>query len=266
MASYTGGKQPYSPSAPPAPDPDYPRVSHPYQPPPPPATPSLPYAPIPSSSSSFGSGPPQGYGYYPNHQQQQNVYSSFPPGTHPDVIRSFQMVDRNQNGYIEERELQEALACNYQKFSLRTLRLLIFLFRNSNESYSRIGSFNYSVVYGSGPKEFAVIWSCLGQWRAIFERFDRDRSGKIDAVELRDALYSLGYALPPSVLQVLISRYDDGSGRTRVELNFDSFVECGMIVKGLTEKFKEKDPCYTGSATLAYDTFMSMIIPFIVSE
>lgn len=35
--------------------------------------------------------------------------------------------------------------------------------------------------------------------QAIFERFDRDRSGKIDSMELRDALYSLGYAIPPSV-------------------------------------------------------------------
>lgn len=43
-------------------------------------------------------------------------------------------------------------------------------------------------------------------------------------MELRDALYSLGYAIPPSVLQVLISKYDNGSGR-KVELNFDSFVE-----------------------------------------
>ena len=60
--------------------------------------------------------------------------------------------------------------------------------------------------------------------QAIFERFDRDRSGKIDSMELKDALYSLGYAVPPSVLQVLISKYDDRSGR-RVELNFDSFVE-----------------------------------------
>lgn len=43
-------------------------------------------------------------------------------------------------------------------------------------------------------------------------------------MELRDALYSLGLAIPPSVLQLLISKYDDGSG-SRVELNFDSFVE-----------------------------------------
>ncbi|KAL1557612.1 putative calcium-binding protein CML48 [Salvia divinorum] len=246
---------PNKPSTPPAPDPVEPRVAHPYQPP----SPYAPIAPPHPHSGSFGSGsPPQGYGYYqpppPPQPPTANVYSSFPPGTHPEVIRSFQMVDRNQNGYIEERELQEALAWNYQRFSPSTLRLLIFLFRDPRESSSIIG-----------PKEFAAIWSCLGQWRAIFERFDRDRSGKIDAMELRDALHSLGYAVPPSVLQILISRYDDGSRRP-VELSFDSFIEGGMIVKGLTEKFKEKDKRYTGSATLTYETFMCMIIPFLVAD
>ncbi|KAJ0969720.1 hypothetical protein J5N97_022597 [Dioscorea zingiberensis] len=41
--------------------------------------------------------------------------------------------------------------------------------------------------------------------------------------------------------------------------------KCGMIVKGLTEKFKEKDTRYTGSATLSYEDFMTMIIPFLVA-
>ncbi|KAK9279882.1 hypothetical protein L1049_013565 [Liquidambar formosana] len=227
------------------------------------AAPSLPESyrqdqrPYSSSSSSYyGQQPP-----VPKYGQVSSSSSSsssshgqswFPPGTHPDVIRSFQMVDRDRSGFIDENELQQALSSGYQRFNLRTIRLLMFLFTNPKDSL-RIG-----------PSEFAALWSCLGQWRAIFERFDRDRSGKIDAMELRDALYSLGFAIPPSVLQVLISKYDNGSGR-RVELNFDSFVECGMIVKGLTEKFKEKDPRYTGSATFTYDTFMTMIIPFLVS-
>ena len=60
--------------------------------------------------------------------------------------------------------------------------------------------------------------------QGIFERYDKDRSGKIDVMELRDALYGLGYMVPGSVLQLLISKYDNGSNR-RVELDFDSFVE-----------------------------------------
>lgn len=140
MASFSGSNRPYAPSAPPAADPDEPRVAYPYQPSQPPSNPSLPYAPITHThSSSATSFAPQGYGYYHHQPPQQGVYSAFPPGTHPDVVRTFQMVDRNQNGYIEETELREALAWNYQKFSLSTLRLLIFLFRNPRESSSIIG-------------------------------------------------------------------------------------------------------------------------------
>ncbi|KAG5578020.1 hypothetical protein H5410_058154 [Solanum commersonii] len=250
MSSY-GNRPSYSPSAPPLSDPNEPPIAHPYHPPSSSSS-SANYSNYPHQSQpqTAGYGPGSSYGYY---QNPPNYGSGFPPGTDPQVIQSFQMVDRDCSGFVEEKELQQALSSGYQRFSLRTIRLLIFLFKNPSEYFPRIG-----------PKEFAALWSCLGQWRATFERFDRDRSGKIDATELRDALYSLGYMVPPSVLEVLISRYTDGSGR-RPELCFDSFVECGMVVKGLTEKFKEKDTRYTGSAKLTYDEFMAMILPFIVS-
>ncbi|KAJ0952915.1 putative guanylate cyclase activating protein [Helianthus annuus] len=260
MSSYYGHNT--APSAPPEPHPQpashpgsQPGVGYPYQQP-----------PVQSQQPAYGYN--NNYGHNQNQNQTQNPNSSigfgggqygyppapsFPPGTHPEVIRSFQMVDLDRSGFIDAKELQQALISAYQKFSIRTIRLLMFQFRNPLDPFR------------TGPKEFADLWSCLGQWRAIFERFDRDRSGKIDAAELRDALYSLGYAVPPPVLQLLISKYDDQSGR-RVELSFDSFVECGMIVKGLTEKFKEKDTRYTGSATLSYETFMTMVIPFLAAE
>lgn len=145
MTSFSGNNQPYAPSAPPASDTDEPRVAYPYQSSQPPSNSNLssPYAQITHThSSSYGSGPApsaQSYGFYNYQPPQQNVYSAFPPGTHPDIIRSFQMVDRNQNGYIEETELREALAWNYKEFSLSTLRLLIFLFRDPRESSLIIG-------------------------------------------------------------------------------------------------------------------------------
>ncbi|KAF9684690.1 hypothetical protein SADUNF_Sadunf04G0144800 [Salix dunnii] len=195
--------------------------------------------------SYYGQGTSGGGGY-------SYGYSGFPPGTSPDIIRSFEMVDRDRSGFIDENELQQALSSGYQRFQIRTVRLLMFLFRNPHDP-QRIG-----------PKEFAALWTCLGQWRGIYERYDKDKSGKIDLFELRDALYSIGLATPSSVLQVLISKYDDGSGR-KIELDFDSFVECGVILKGLTEKFKEKDERYTGTVSFNYDEFMSMAIPFLVS-
>ncbi|EEF38552.1 ef-hand calcium binding protein, putative [Ricinus communis] len=237
-----------------------PSSSHSYAP----SAPSLPeqqghpYSSSPPSSSSdfrrqqqqYQQPPPYGAGY--GQSGYSHGYSDFPAGTHPDVIRSFQMVDRDRSGFIDENELQQALSSGYHRFHIRTIRLLMFLFKNPHDPL-RIG-----------PKEFTALWSCLGQWRGIFERYDKDRSGKIDLFELRDALYGIGYAIPPSVLKILISKYDDGSGN-KIELNFDSFVECGMILKGLTEKFKQKDSRYTGTATFNYDEFMSMVIPFLVS-
>ncbi|GAB4824697.1 hypothetical protein Ancab_007562 [Ancistrocladus abbreviatus] len=205
----------------------------------------------PPSASSYPS--PYGYGYGYGYGQQHQQQISFPPGTDPEIIRVYQVVDRDGSGFIDDTELQKALSSGYYHFNIRTIRLLMFLFKNPQDASLRVG-----------PKEFAALWKCLGEWRAIFQRFDKDRSGKIDATELRDALYSLGYAVPPSVLQLLTSLYDDGS-RRKVELNFDSFIECGMIVKGLTEKFKEKDKSYTGSATLAYETFLTMVLPFLAT-
>ncbi|CAL0332139.1 unnamed protein product [Lupinus luteus] len=219
-----------------------------------PSAPSLPdqYSNNNAPSNYHHAPPPpsnHGTGYY---GQLSSSSYSFPQGTNPDVIRTFQMFDRDQSGSIDDKELQQALSSAFHNFNISTIRFLIFLFKDPREPL-RIG-----------PKEFAAIWNCLGQWRGIFERYDKDRSGKIDPLELRDALYGIGYAVPGSVLQLLLSKYGDGSGR-RVELGFDSFVECGMIIKGLTEKFKEKDTRRTGSAKLSYDEFMSMVIPFLVS-
>lgn len=158
------------------------------------------------------------------------------------------MADVDGSGSVDDRELQRVLSSVNHEFSLRTVKLLMFLFANNTQ---RIG-----------PKEFAALWQCIAEWQVIFVRFDRDRSGKIDSLELRDALLSLGYAISPSILQILVSKYDR-TGQSR-DIDYDNFIECGIVVKGLTDMFKAKDTRYTGSATLNYETFMLMVLPFIV--
>jgi len=115
-----------------------------------------------SSSSSYAPSAPslpesydqRGQAYSTSHQsnhsqqqqqQQQSYYgqgngggssyghSGFPPGTSPDVIRSFEMVDRDRSGFIDENELQQAISSGYQRFSIRTIRLLMFLFKNPHD-------------------------------------------------------------------------------------------------------------------------------------
>lgn len=91
---------------------------------------------------------------------------------------------------------------------------------------------------------------------AKFNQFDMDRSRTIEVEELRLALLSFNFAIPDAVLQMLVSKYDmTGSSRS---IQFDNFLECGFIVKGLTEKFRDQDQLRVGSSTFDYTSFMLM--------
>ncbi|CAI0625725.1 unnamed protein product, partial [Linum tenue] len=105
---------------------------------------------------------PSGYGVHQNQQQQQKYrqhpqsygqgssssgYSGFPPGTHPDVIRSFEMVAVDWSGYIDEKELQRALSSRYQASICQTLIEVLKMLAQ------------WGFFCDSGPKEFAALWS-----------------------------------------------------------------------------------------------------------
>ncbi|XP_057784705.1 calcium-binding protein CBP-like [Salvia miltiorrhiza] len=261
-AGYPYGAQPPSSQS-------YP--SGPYGAQPPPGQ-SSPYAPAPSPygapsappgapNQSYGapSAPPgapnQSYGGYPPSAYGSPFAaltpSAFPPGTDPSVISCFQMADQDGSGFIDDKELQRALSSYNQSFSLRTVHLLMYLFTNTN-------------TRKIGPKEFTQVFYSLQSWRAIFERFDRDRSGKIDMNELRESLLSLGFSVSPVILELLVSKFDKSGGKNKA-IEYDNFIECCLTVKGLTEKFKEKDTSFSGSATFTYESFMLTVLPFLIA-
>lgn len=64
----------------------------------------------------------------------------------------------------------------------------------------------------------------LQNWRANFEKFDRDRSGRIDALELREALLSLGFSVSPFVLDLLVLKFDKTGGMNKA-IEYDHFIE-----------------------------------------
>nr|XP_040242757.1 calcium-binding protein CBP [Aegilops tauschii subsp. strangulata] len=217
-----------------------------------------PYGAQPPSSAAPYGGPPAAQPYAGGGSGGYGspfaalVPSTFPPGTDPNVVACFQAADRDGSGMIDDKELQSALSgFSSQSFSLRTVHLLMYLFTNTN-------------VRKIGPKEFTSVFYSLQNWRGIFERFDRDRSGRIDAPELRDALLDLGYSVSPTVLDLLVSKFDKTGGKNKA-VEYDNFIECCLTVKGLTEKFKEKDTAYSGYATFGYEAFMLTVLPFLIA-
>ncbi|XP_050114858.1 probable calcium-binding protein CML49 isoform X1 [Malus sylvestris] len=204
----------------------------------------------PNQGGGGGGGyPPPAHGY--GSPFAALLPSVFPPGTDPNVIACFQLADQDGSGFIDDKEMQRALSSYNESFSLRTVHLLMYTFTQTN-------------ARKIGPKEFAALFYSLQSWRGIFERFDRDRSGFIDANELRDALLSLGFSVSPVVLELLVSKFDKSGGKKRA-IEYDNFIECCLTVKGLTEKFKEKDKAYTGMGTFNYEEFMLTVLPFLIA-
>ncbi|KAL4353199.1 hypothetical protein GQ457_06G012630 [Hibiscus cannabinus] len=251
---------PYTAGAPPPPQPygASPYGAAPY------GAPSAPYSAPPGEkpkkdklqAHGVGGAPPAQGGSYPPMGGYGSPFaalvpSAFPPGTDPNIVACFQMADQDGSGFIDDKELQRALSSYNQSFSLRTVHLLMYLFTNTN-------------TRKIGPKEFSAVFYSLQNWRAIFERFDRDRSGRIDANELREALLSLGFSVSPVVLDLLVSKFDKTGGKSKA-IEYDNFIECCLTVKGLTEKFKEKDTTYSGNATFTYEAFMLTVLPFLIA-
>ncbi|KAG7033501.1 putative calcium-binding protein CML49, partial [Cucurbita argyrosperma subsp. argyrosperma] len=224
--------------------------------------PSAPYGSSPGEkppkdkpNQSYGGSASGGHGYPPPSAYGSPfaslMPSAFPPGTDPSIVACFQVADRDRSGFIDDKELQGVLSSYNQKFSMRTVHLLMFHFTNT--STRKIG-----------PKEFIALFYGLLSWRGIFERFDSDRSGKIDSRELKEALFSLGFSVSPMILDLLVSKFDKSGGNSKA-IEYDNFIECCLTVKGLTEKFKEKDTMYSGSATFSYEAFMLTVLPFLIA-
>lgn len=65
--------------------------------------------------------------------------------------------------------------------------------------------------------------------QAMFEKVDRDRSGKIDSNELREALMSLGLAVSPVVLDLLVTKFDKTGGKSKA-IEYDNFIEYVLMI------------------------------------
>lgn len=225
-----------------------------------------------ASPTQYGNPTPgSNYGGYGQYQQQQQGYgataypppsspygapptssSMFPPNTDRAIIQIFQQADVDRSGTIDANELGRLLSEGRVAFSPRTVRLMLHLFADNPADPTRIG-----------PTGFVNLWRELGVWHEKFMEYDRDRSGTIDVRELQQVLLSFHFAIPPSVLEMLVRKYDI-SGYNR-GIGYGQFIECGFIVKGLTEKFRDQDRTRTGSATFDYTSFMLMVIPFIAA-
>jgi len=85
----------------------------------------------------------------------------------------------------------------------------------------------------------------------------RDKSGSINHTELEEALTAFGYNLSPAVYTALLRKFD----RTKNQaVRFDDFIQCCLVLHGMTETFRSEDTDMDGVITISYEKFLTMIL------
>jgi len=160
----------------------------------------------------------------------------------PQVAQWFQAVDQDNSGQIDAKELGQALANgDMSQFSQEACQMMINMF-DSNLT----GTIDVN--------EFGKLFQYINQWKAMFEGYDRDRSGQIDQGEFTQALQQMGYRFSPQFVQNLLAKFNP---RER-KLTLDNFIIVSVQVKRLTDSFRSRDTQMQGTATMQYEDFIGL--------
>lgn len=96
-----------------------------------------------------------------------------------------------------------------------------------------------------GLTEFNVLWNKIRKWLVIFRQFDLDKSGSMNAYEMRLALESAGFKLNNQLHNLLITRYSEPD----LSINFDNFICCIIRLETMYRFFVKMDTDRDGSVT-----------------
>lgn len=202
----------------------------------------------PPGQPGYGAPPPGQPGYgapQPGYGPPAGGFGGPPSGIDPQIYQWFLTVDQDKSGHITAHELQQALVNgNWSHFNPETCRLMISMFDKDNSGTIQL-------------HEFQALWNYIQQWKSVFERFDNNRSGSIEAQELTGAFAQMGYNVSPQFAAIVIGKFDIYGRRS---LTLDNFIQSCVMLKSLTDSFKQRDPQMQGNIRMNYEDFMTTAI------
>ncbi|XP_075451640.1 calpain-2 catalytic subunit isoform X2 [Ascaphus truei] len=107
-----------------------------------------------------------------------------------------------------------------------------------------------------GLKEFNILWSKLQKYQRIYRNIDVDRSGTMNAYEMRKALEQAGFKLNCQLHELLVARYAD----EELSIDFDNFVRCLLRLEIMFKLFRQLDTEKTGVVPLTEANWLSLTI------
>ena len=71
------------------------------------------------------------------------------------------------------------------------------------------------------------------------------------------AFQQMGYRVSPQFVNLVVFKFDT---RARRALSLDSFIQASVLLKSITDVFRQKDTNLSGTITLRYEDFMTMAL------
>jgi len=173
----------------------------------------------------------------------------------------FFAIDQDEDGSLSSEELRSALLNNRGlPFSVNTVKYLMSIFDRD-----RNGVITYD--------EFEPLWIYVTEYRQMFDSFDGDRDGRIDATELSRALAHYQLHVGPHVLDMIVKKYGSrnrlpasGYGNVQVQhqvqhrpqMDLDQFVCASVVVREMCDLYEK---CKAGGRTqISRDEFLRAVI------
>ncbi|XP_053568564.1 calpain-2 catalytic subunit isoform X1 [Bombina bombina] len=107
-----------------------------------------------------------------------------------------------------------------------------------------------------GLKEFNILWSKILKYQGIYRKVDVDRTGTMNAYEMRKAVEAAGFKLNSHLHELLVARYADDE----MTIDFDNFVRCLIRLEIMFKLFRQLDSENTGVVPLTMPAFLSFTV------
>jgi Ca2+-binding EF-hand superfamily protein len=225
-----------------------------------------------SSPSSATHGPSAAYPPQGGRSPQYGGLYRSDSGAHPTTFRQqgnttpnvsqdechawFFAIDQDGDGTLSAEELRSALLNEGGlRFSASTVKYLMSIFDRDG---------NGVITF----EEFEPLWVYMTDWRRMFDSFDGDRDGKIDAIELGRALDHYRIHVGRYVLDAIVKKYGMipsrnrlpgyGNVQPRPQMDLDHFVCASVVVREMCELYEK---CSAGGRSqLTRDEFLLAVI------
>uniref|UniRef100_A0A672LL83 Calpain-2 catalytic subunit n=1 Tax=Sinocyclocheilus grahami TaxID=75366 RepID=A0A672LL83_SINGR len=99
-----------------------------------------------------------------------------------------------------------------------------------------------------GMVEFKILWTKIEMYLDIFCKNDKDKSGTMSSMEMREAIGKAGFSLNNPLHQIMVARYSDST----LNIDFDNFVGCIVRLESMFKTFKMLDKDKTGTIELNF--------------